>query len=83
MFMPNWSLKAEALYYNLGSVTFTSGPVGAVDPDGTHTFLQNGVTGALLFANTPTTRVKYDGVIARVGVNYHFNWGTAPVIAKF
>jgi opacity protein-like surface antigen len=83
MFMPNWSLKAEALYYDLGSVTVTSGLVGAVDPDGTNTFLQNGVTGALLFANPPTTRVKYGGVIARFGVNYHFNWGTAPGIARF
>ncbi len=83
MFMPNWSMKAEALYYNLGSVSFNSSAVRAVDPDGTNTFLQFGKTGALLFANTPTTRVQYDGIIARFGVNYHFNWGTAPVIAKY
>lgn len=27
MFMPNWSMKAEALYYDLGSVTFASSPI--------------------------------------------------------
>jgi len=28
--------------------------------------------------------VKYDGVLARAGVNYHFDWGAAaPVLAKY
>ncbi len=72
MVMPNWSVKAEALYYDLGSAQFASSPVGA--------FASNG---ALAFANTPVTRVRYDGVIARAGVNYHLNWGAAPVMAKF
>ncbi|QGM47559.1 outer membrane beta-barrel protein [Methylocystis heyeri] len=75
MFMPNWSLKAEALYYDLGSASFGSSPVGALDPDGTN--LSTGVPGALMFANGLSTRVKYDGVLARAGVNYHFNWGAA------
>lgn len=80
MFMPNWSLKAEAVYYDLGRASFNSTAIGAVDPDGTNL---NGIPGAVLFSNIPTTRVKYDGVIARAGVNYHFNWVTAPVLAKF
>jgi len=79
-FTPNWTVKTEALYYDLGSVTFASSPVGAVDPDGTN---GGGFAGAVLFANSPTTRVRYDGVIARVGVNYHFSWGEPPVVAKF
>jgi outer membrane immunogenic protein len=30
------------------------------------------------------TRVNYQGVIARAGVNYHFNWfAPAPVVAKY
>jgi hypothetical protein len=24
------------------------------------------------------TRVNYNGVVARAGVNYHFNWAPAP-----
>jgi outer membrane immunogenic protein len=82
MFAPNWSLKAEALYYDLGSASFASGPVGAVDPDGTNLSII-GVPGAVLFANSLATRVKYDGVLARLGVNYHFDWGAAPVVAGF
>ncbi len=72
MIMPNWSVKAEALYYDLGSVQFASSPVGAL------------IGNQVLFANTPVTRVRYDGVIARAGINYHLNWGSAaPIMAKF
>lgn len=72
MFTPNWSVKAEALYYDLGSSSFAANSIGATD----------GI-GNVLFSNTPVTRVKYDGVIARAGVNYHFNWGAAPVVARY
>lgn len=75
--MPNWSVKAEALYYDLGSATFSSSPVVAISP------LNFGAFGGPFIANVPTTRARYDGVIARVGINYHFNWGAAPVVAKF
>jgi outer membrane immunogenic protein len=73
MFISNWSLKAEGLYYDLGSVSFASSPVGVYSP----------VNGSVLLANSPMTRVKYDGAIARAGVNYHFNWGVAPVAARY
>ncbi|MBG0800765.1 porin family protein, partial [Methylocystis sp. H4A] len=82
MFTPNASLKVEALYYDLGSASFASGVMGAVDPDGTNLAV-GAAPGALLFANSLATRVRYDGVIARVGVNYHFDWGVAAVIARF
>lgn len=29
------------------------------------------------------TRLNFQGVIARAGVNYHFNWGSAPVVARY
>jgi hypothetical protein len=30
------------------------------------------------------TRVRFGGVIARVGINYHFTWGAAaPVVARY
>ncbi len=76
MIAPNWSVKAEALYYDLGSVTFASTPVGAFSNGA-------GAGPSLAYSNAPATRVRYDGVIARAGVNYHLNWGAVPVVAKF
>jgi len=67
-----WSVKAEALYYNLGSESFSASAVGAVDPDGTN-LAGGSVAGTTLFANLPVTRVTYDGVIVRAGINYRFN----------
>jgi hypothetical protein len=29
------------------------------------------------------TSVNYQGIIARAGVNYHFNWGAAQVVTKY
>ena len=74
MFSNNWSVKAEALYYNLGtqSVENTYYYTGYFSPGK-----------ATLLAGS-TTRARYDGVIGRAGVNYHFDFGRAtPVIAKF
>jgi outer membrane immunogenic protein len=81
MMMPGWSVKAEALYYDLGSATFASSPVVYMSP--VSIAVGNFAFGGPMMANTPATRVRYDGVIARVGVNYHFNWGAAPVVAKY
>jgi outer membrane immunogenic protein len=73
MFMPNWSLKAEALYWNMGSMnvptaSFASAPIGGGSP----------------MTTFGITRVNYQGVIARAGVNYHFNWfANAPVMAGY
>ncbi len=73
MFMPNWSLKAEALYWDLGRMDVQ-----------TATF---GVSGDLLIASNNIgwglTSVSYQGVQAKVGVNYHFNWNAMPVVASY
>jgi outer membrane immunogenic protein len=75
MFLPNWSAKAEYLYYDLGSVRFNAGTSTATD---------TGVGGAgLLWANTVQAQTKFTGNIVRAGVNYHFNFASAPVVAKF
>ena len=73
MFAPNWSLKAEALYYQLGEVTLGSAPVVAVSPItlAVPPFLSVNA-GQALIANKPVTRVRYDGVVVRAGVNFHF-----------
>jgi outer membrane immunogenic protein len=79
MFWPNWSVKAEAIYWNLGNKSLTSATLapgvlyysaeyGAMDPSST----------------VGRINVNYQGVIARAGVNYHFNWGAAtPVVARY
>lgn len=70
MFWPNWSAKAEYLYYDLGSVTRTFATVRT----------QNSGP-AFLLANQASTR--FNGHIVRAGLNYHFNWGAAPSIVNF
>jgi outer membrane immunogenic protein len=78
MFIPNWSLKAEALYWDMGSMNVaTTAFSPALDPTVPYG-LYDGVNLTVLGG----TRVNYQGVIARAGVNYHFNWGAAPVVAK-
>jgi outer membrane immunogenic protein len=60
MFAPNWSVKGEYQYINLGSVTQT-GNAFATDPSD------------LPFEGTSATRhVNLTFNTARVGVNYHF-----------
>jgi outer membrane immunogenic protein len=73
MFMPNWSLKAEGIYWNMGNMTVPTATFAAA-PDSYHVPL----------VTVGAVRVNYQGVIARAGVNYHFNWfAPAPVVAKY
>ena len=82
MFAQNWSAKLEYLYYDLGAVQMyggtavlfrnTIGPVGAGTPAGQ--------IGSAAGQNVST---RLNGSIARLGVNYHFNFASAPVVAKF
>jgi outer membrane immunogenic protein len=69
MFLPNCSAKAEYLFYDLGTVTYTNGPLVS--------FL-NG-TSTVNFINTSRSSVRFNGNIVRAGLNYHFNWGPPPV----
>jgi outer membrane immunogenic protein len=59
---PSWSLKSEAIYYNLGSQNYTSSPIVFYDGN------------TILTASQNTTQLSYQGIIARGGVNYHFNF---------
>jgi outer membrane immunogenic protein len=68
MFMANWSAKVEYLYYDLGSVTYDVGSLQAiilpplpVPPGGT--------LGSASFSQATT---RFNGHIARAGINYHF-----------
>jgi outer membrane immunogenic protein len=71
MFMPNWSAKVEYLYYDLGTVN-SAFFIPAID----------NVTGFQAFF-AGQTRARFNGNIVRAGVNYHFNWGNAPIVAKY
>ena len=68
MFLPNWSAKVEYQYYDLGSVTL-SGPFA--------------FNLAPLTVGVTQERARFNGNVVRVGINYHFNWGAPPVVAKY
>ena len=72
LFHPNWSLKVEYLYYDLGRVTFSMSP------------LVNSFTGIPFTVGAPVASTRFNGNIVRAGLNYHFNWGMpAPIVAKY
>jgi opacity protein-like surface antigen len=73
MFLPNWSVKAEYLYYNLGTYTTNSPRLDV-----------RLATGATVSNNANIDSITFDGHVLRAGVNYHFNWAApAPVLAKY
>jgi outer membrane immunogenic protein len=84
MFMPNWSLKGEAIYWNLGNVNLNTTSIAGAGgswyyyiPDQQRGLLPNQVSSS-------TSSINYQGIIARAGVNYHFNLANVvPVVAKF
>jgi outer membrane immunogenic protein len=67
MFGPSLGVKAEYLYYDLGTVTATLGASGAV--------VLSGFPGAgsPWFTNSSTVSARYSGNILRLGLNYKFN----------
>jgi len=68
MFLPNWSAKAEYLYYSLSNGYAST---GIIDTN----------TGAWGYGVGASR--SYNGNIVRAGVNYHFNFASAPVVAKY
>jgi outer membrane immunogenic protein len=77
MFAPNWSAKLEYLYYDLGSTTFNAGALTLPEI--------SGITGlpTSVFTDPVTASTRWNGHIVRVGLNYHFNWGPPPIVAKY
>jgi outer membrane immunogenic protein len=70
LFMPNWSVKWEYLYIDLGKLNYADGCISRV---------------CTQFATAPlyATNVQFREQVARVGINYHFNAPAAPVAAKY
>ena len=66
MLMSKWSVKAEYLYYDLGSANYGTGVL----------FVDEGPTnlpGFGIAAIATSTRVRFNGNIVRLGFNYHLN----------
>jgi outer membrane immunogenic protein len=61
LFAPHWSAKVEYLYYDLGDVSFNAGTLNAAFTNG---FVR--------YAISPEVSTRFNGSIARAGVNYHF-----------
>lgn len=76
MFLPNWSLKGEALYWDLGRMSVQTTSYASAPFTGAIQGLSNNI-------GWGRTSVNYSGIQAKVGVNYHFTLGSVPVVAKF
>ena len=66
MLLSKWSVKAEYLYYDLGSANYGTG----------NFFVAEGLTdlpGFGVAGIATSTRVRFNGTIARLGLNYHLN----------
>jgi outer membrane immunogenic protein len=61
MFAPNWTVKGEYLYYDLGSSTYALPAL-----------VQTNAAGAPFFGANGSATVDFKGSIARAGVNYKF-----------
>ena len=76
-FRQDWSVKAEAFYYSLSNWNLHSNVVG----------LQTPTTNSQQFPtwiSSNSTKIGYNGVVARLGVNYQFNlFNAAKVVAKY
>jgi outer membrane immunogenic protein len=74
LFAPNWSVKAEYLYYNLGTATHFLSPL-----------VTTAVTlGAPVWSVVnPRSSTRFTGNIVRAGLNYHFFWTPPPIVAKY
>ena len=70
MFAPNWSAKAEYLYYSLSNAN-------------ANTTIADTQSGSALWTYGVSGSRSFNGNIVRAGVNYHFNFASAPVVAKY
>jgi outer membrane immunogenic protein len=60
MFVPNWSVKAEWLHYDLGTVSTD------------FNLSQFNTSNVLFFTNAVHSETRFSGDIVRAGVNFHF-----------
>jgi len=63
-FLPQWSIKAEYLYYNLGSLQTQGAQF-------------NYKVAGVPAVSTAQSTARFDGSVVRLGLNYHFKWDDA------
>jgi outer membrane immunogenic protein len=66
MFAPNWSAKAEYLFYDLGNVSVAASPLVNIAGPG------SALNGGIYSSAFPVVSTKFTGNIVRAGVSYHF-----------
>ncbi len=74
MALTNWSLKVEYLYYDLGNM---SGSLPNL------AYGLNTASGVNALESISNYSKRINGNIFRAGVNYHFNFASAPVVVKY
>jgi outer membrane immunogenic protein len=72
MFLKDWSAKTEYLYYDLGNLSYVPSPMVSLKANG-----------AVNFVNWSRVQTRFNGNLVRIGINYHFNLDSIPVMAKF
>jgi len=77
MFLENLSTKVEYLYYDLGNASTNTTTSAIV------TYPDVGIIGNYDFIQSTKTSHRFNGNILRAGVNYHFNFASSPIVAKF
>ncbi len=70
MFLPNWTAKAEYLYYDLGYLQTNANFIAWSSPGAQLTYGAQGTT-------------QFTGNIIRAGINYHFNFDPMSGLASF
>ena len=71
MLLPNWTAKADYLYYDLGYLQTNANFIAWSSPGAQLTYASQGTT-------------QFTGNIVRAGVNYHFNFANeTTAVAKF
>jgi opacity protein-like surface antigen len=73
MFMPNWSLKADYIYYNLGTARATGANALRNNFNTANASWTNLGTLATAYDYSVSTQTKFSGNVVRAGVNRHFD----------
>jgi outer membrane immunogenic protein len=84
MVSQNWSVKGEAIYWNLGNMNVATTSVAPLIGSANWGETRTPRSSIPAQAGAGNTAINYQGLIARAGINYHFDFSRATaVVAKF
>jgi len=78
MFLKDWSAKVEYLYYDLGNVSYSTSPLLTLGDPSTTSLVQQGASPPY-WSSAATASTRFNGSIARAGINYHFDIGSPSI----